>query len=268
MRKLLILMMLGIFCVSFVFAADGSGSQQVQVQSENAGEGNVIQAQNRTQEGNMVQTQTRTQAEVMTQARTQEVTQERNKLKVQSQSQECPDNCTCSGSVTKCQLQEGREMTVRAGNSGNIIIQSKGINAETKVELYQSDGKVYGVFKNNQTKNINILPDQVKDRVRAGVGVSVEDEVIELDEDGVYQIQAKKRAKLFGLFSIKERVRMEVDSETGEVMRVRNSWWGFLAKDEDDQLVGGCGTVTPGMNDECCQNQGYNSWKSGTAKCE
>ena len=209
-----------------------------------------------------------TQAKIMTQAEIQEVTQEKNKLQIQTQIQECPDSCECTGSVTKCQLQEGREMIVRAGNSGNMIIQSKGVDAETNVELYKLDGEVYGAFKNNQIRNINILPDQVKERIRARINANIEDEIIELDEEGVYQIQVRKRANFLGLFPVRERVRMEINSETGEVIRVRTSWWGFLARDEVEQLVGGCGTVTPGMNDECCQNQGYNSWNQETVECE
>jgi len=257
MKKLLVLIMLGMFLMSFAFAANDNGANHQD------------QTQVQTQDKNMAQTQTKAQAKVMTQAKIQEVTQERNKLRIHNMTPEgCPDNCTCTGSVTKCQLQEGREMTVRAGNSGNMIIQSKGINAETKVELYQSDGKVYGVFRGNQTKNINILPDQVKERIRARINANVEEEIIELDEDGVYQVQARKRAKLLGLFPVRERVKMKINSETGEVMRVRTSWWGFLARDEVEQLIGGCGTVTPGMNDECCQNQGYGLWNPETAECE
>lgn len=270
MKKLLVIIILGVFLVSFAFAANDKNNngnlQQSQVQTENTGEDSMIQTKNQIQEGEMIQTQTK--AKVMTQARIQEITQEGNKLKIQSQTQECPVDCECTGSVTKCQLQEGREMTIRAGNSGNMIIQSKGVDAETKVELYQSEGEVYGMFKNNQTKNIKIFPDQVEERVRARIKANVESEVIELDEEGVYQVQARKRAKLLGLFSVRERVRMEINSETGEVMRVRTSWWGFLARDEVEQLIGGCGTVTPGMNDECCQNQGYEFWNSETAECE
>ena len=61
---------------------------------------------------------------------------------------------------------------------------------------------------------------------------------------------------------------MQIDSETGQVIKVRNPWWGFLAKDiEEEPLVGGCGTVTPGMEDECCQNLGYDLWNEETLEC-
>jgi len=262
MKNALVFIILGMFLMSFAFAANGNGKDQTQ--TENTGEDSMMQTQTEIQEGEMLQT------------KIQEVTQEKNKLKIQTQTQdqnqtqtqECPVNCECMGSVTRCQLQEGREMTVRAGNSGNVIIQSKGVDAATNVELYQSEGQIYGAFKNNQIRNINILPDEVKERIRARINANIEGEIIELDEEGVYQVQVRKRANFLGLFPVRERVRMEINSETGEVIRVRTSWWGFLARDEIEQLIGGCGTVTPGMNDECCQNQGYEFWNSETIQCE
>lgn len=263
MKNALVFIVLGMFLMSFAFAANGNGIlQQDQTQAQN-------QDQTQTQAQDQTQTQTKIKAKIMTQAEIQELTQEKNKLKIQTQTQECPDNCTCVGSVTKCDLGDGgREMTIRAGKSGNIIVQVKGVNMSTNVELYKLDGEVYGAFKNNQIRNINILPDEVKERIRARINANIEGEIIELDEEGVYQVQVRKRANFLGLFPVRERVRMEINSETGEVIRVRTSWWGFLARDEIEQLIGGCGTVTPGMNDECCQNQGYEFWNSETVQCE
>jgi len=34
-----------------------------------------------------------------------------------------------------------------------------------------------------------------------------------------------------------------------------------------EQIVGGCGTVTPGMEDECCQNLGYERWDRNELRC-
>ena len=36
---------------------------------------------------------------------------------------------------------------------------------------------------------------------------------------------------------VKEKVRTRVSSETGEIIRERNSWWGFLARDiQEDEI--------------------------------
>ncbi len=183
---------------------------------------------------NYCQNKAQIQAKTLTKTQIQKITNAENRLRIQSQGVECPENCTCTGSVTKCQLESGREMTVRAGNSGNMIVQVKGVNASTKVTLYKSEGKVYGVFKNNETKIINVLPDEVKERIKERIRARLESHNITLDEDGIYQVQVKKQARLFGLFHVRERVRIHVDSETGNIIKTKTSWWGFLARDVEE----------------------------------
>lgn len=164
------------------------------------------------------------------------IIQDRNRLRIHvEEGESCPDKCSCEGVVVKCELENGtREMTIHAGKSGNIIVQVKGINASTNVTLYKADdGKVYAQFKNNETKEI-ILPDEIKDRIRERIKARLENESINLTEDGRYEIEARKRARLFGIFPVKERVRTQIDAETGEIIRTRTSWWGFLAKDVED----------------------------------
>jgi hypothetical protein len=167
-----------------------------------------------------------------------EIMQEKNKIKSNYLTQaECPDNCSCSGSTIKCEFENGtRVMTVTAGNSGNVLVQVKNINASTNVTLYKSEEKVYGVFKNNETHEI-ILPDEVKERIkereqnREGKRINWTDENITLNETGYYHIQAHKKARLFWLVPVKERVQYEVNSETGEITKTKTRWWGFLARD-------------------------------------
>lgn len=165
---------------------------------------------------------------------------EKNRIKFNA-TWNCPKNCTCSGSTIKCFLNGTRELTINAGNSGNIIIQIKGINATTNVTLYKSDdGKLYAVSENNETKEIKILPDEVRERIMERK--QLENENISLDENGTYRYEVQKRARLFFLFSVKEKVEARINSETGEVLELKNPWWGFLAKDEestDEDLAGG-----------------------------
>lgn len=164
-----------------------------------------------------------------------EIIRVRNRLRVHTNQSECPEDCTCAGSTTKCQFQNGtREMTVHAGSSGNIIVQVKNTNASTQVQLYKSEGKVYGVFRNNETKEI-ILPDEVEEKIRERKQKRWEEHNITLDEDGYYRVQSKKKARLFWVIPVKERVRTRLDAETGEIIRTRTSWWGFLARDVRDE---------------------------------
>jgi eight-cysteine-cluster-containing protein len=197
--------------------------------------------------------------------------EERNRLRINVQNQsECPENCTCSGSTVKCMMNRQREMTITAGKSGNVIVQMKGENMSTNVTLYKANGKIYGVFKDNETKEVKMMPDQVAEKIKERLQQREEEYNITLDENGMYEVQTKKKAKLFYLFPVKEKTQLELSSESGEIIRVRNPWWGFLAKDTEEQpLVGSsCGTVTPGYNDECCQNKGYNYWNATSSECE
>jgi len=165
-----------------------------------------------------------------------EVVTARNRMQSQYQNQsECPANCTCTGSVTTCQLQNQRRMTITAGKSGNIIVQVKGVNASTDVTLYKSDDKIYGVFKNNETREVKIFPDEIKERLRERTTERLENQTMKLDEEGIYQVQARKRTRLFGFISVQAIVQAEVDSETGEVLKIRRPWWNFLAKDETEE---------------------------------
>lgn len=167
-----------------------------------------------------------------------EIMQERNRIKPYYINQsECPDNCSCTGSIVRCEFENGtRVMIIYAGESGNFIVQIKNINASTNVTLYKADEKVYGVFEDNETHEI-ILPDEVINMIkeiekdREGRMINLSEENITLNETGYYHIDARKHARLFWIFPVKEKVGFNVNSETGEIIGIRNPWWGFLARD-------------------------------------
>lgn len=192
---------------------------------------------------------------------------ERDRIRAHLDSSEVPENCTKTGESLKCWLNGERTMTITAGKSGNTIIQVKGVNASTDVSLYKSEGKLYGVFDNN-TKRI-LSPEQVEEKVRERNQVRFEEHNITLDEDGYYRIQSEKRARLFFLFNVKERVRTQIDAGTGEIVRKRNSWWGFLARDtKSEPLLGeSCATVSSNSTDICCIRKGYDAWDADKADC-
>lgn len=147
----------------------------------------------------------------------------------------CPENCICSGSTIKCSFENGsRVMTVYAGNSGNVIVQIKDINMSTNVTLYKNEDKIYGVF--NGTEKEIILPDQARDRIQNKTKTRLYNESVNLTEEGYYQIQAKKRARLFWIIPVREHVHAEVNAETGETIKVRNPWWGWLARDFKEEV--------------------------------
>jgi hypothetical protein len=159
---------------------------------------------------------------------------EKNRIKFEDKTGvECPEECTCTGRVMKCQLASGREMIIFAGKSGNIIIQMQGVNISTNVTIYKENETIYGNFS-GKTKEIKILPDQVREKIREKIKTKLENEDIQLDENGFYRIEGKKKSRLFFIFQVKEKTQVEVNSENGEITKLKNPWWGFLAKDSKD----------------------------------
>jgi len=158
---------------------------------------------------------------------------EKNKFKFNST--EVPANCTKTGSSMKCYLNGSRIMTIYAGNSGNVIIQTKDINASTTVQLYKDEnGTLYAVTKNNKTVEVNYLPDEVKDKVKEKIKAKLHDKNMTIDENGDYEYEAEKEARFLGLFKIKEKMSWKIDAETGEVKNENAPWWGFLASDVEE----------------------------------
>ena len=146
----------------------------------------------------------------------------------------CPEECICSGATIKCMLASGREMTVHAGKSGNTIIQVKNTNMSTEVTLYKKNETIIGEFKNGE-REVKIMPDQVEEKLKERVKARLELRNITLDENGNYQVQTKKRARLFFLIPVREHVEAQIDSSTGEILKMKNPWWGFLARDVKEE---------------------------------
>ena len=162
------------------------------------------------------------------------VVREQNQLKVHATAGNCPSDCECDGSTTKCNLGEGREMTIRAGNSNNTIIQMKRVNASTNVSLYKTEGKYYGTF-GNTTKQINYLPDEVGERLRQRLNLSEGNCTMNLDENGTYQVQTQQQVKILGLFKAQQQIKANVNAFNGEISDISKPWWSFLITSTDEE---------------------------------
>ena len=100
----------------------------------------------------------------------------------------------------------------------------------TNVTLYKEDGKIFANFSGNKTKEIH-MPDEIKDMLQNRTHTRLYNESVNLTEDGYYQIEGRKRSRLFLLIPVREHTRAQIDAETGETIKIRNPWWGFLARD-------------------------------------
>lgn len=158
---------------------------------------------------------------------------ERERLEIiNTLSEGCPEECSCSGAVIKCPFEDtGRIMTIYAGKSGKVIVQVRNDEGKLEIFVYDIGGATYGYLKEDIQKEINFLPEDAFRIAKEKVEGNLEESNIQLEEDGFYNVEIKKKAKLFWIFSVKEKIRTYVDIETGEISKSKNSWWGFLARD-------------------------------------
>ena len=133
------------------------------------------------------------------------------------------------------ELRTARVMVVEAGNSGNTIVKFGDSEVRTRVQLYHHNGEVYGNFGDNETRLINILPDELQERIRERMKLRLElkNDTVEINQEGEYEFEADKEARFLGVFKVKERTRFHVNPETGEILNVNAPWWGFLANDAE-----------------------------------
>lgn len=168
---------------------------------------------------------------------------------------ECMQGCECHGAVVSCQTENGKIMTITAGNSGNVItITVNKTDANTSLPLTinkteknetkdQNKTKLEAKISNGKYSEIKIMPDTASqtaiERLKLKVCSQINNCTIELKEVGQgnqtkvhYEVQAEKEYKVLFLFKTKGKIIADIDSENGQVISVKNPWWSFLAREE------------------------------------
>ena len=86
-------------------------------------------------------------------------------------------------------------------------------------------------LSNGRNAEIKIMPETASQKAIERLGELGFNIVLkEVGNDRVaYEFSAEKEGKMFGLFKVKGKVAVEVDAETGEVIKVRRPWWAFMA---------------------------------------
>lgn len=81
-------------------------------------------------------------------------------------------------------------------------------------------------------KEVKIMPDTASTTAIEKQKLN-KDVTIELKDTGkpVYDVTGIKDSRLFGIFSKKMKVTVEVDATTGEVIKVMKPWWAWLARE-------------------------------------
>lgn len=136
------------------------------------------------------------------------------------------------------------EVKVLSDKQRELIINK--VNVKTGLNITVDESASVGqnlrvYLSNGRYAQIRVLPETASATAEARINASCESDGcdIELKEVGrnedvkvVYEVEAKKNAKLLGFIKTKMEVDVEVNAETGEVVSVKRPWWSFMAKEE------------------------------------
>jgi len=86
-------------------------------------------------------------------------------------------------------------------------------------------------LSNGRKAEIKIMPETASEKAIERLGdLGFDVSLKEVGGDKVaYELVGEKEGRMLGLFKIKGRVSIQVDAETGEVLKVGKPWWAFLA---------------------------------------
>lgn len=157
--------------------------------------------------------------------------------KIKINSTDLPEDCTETDSIITCSLN-GTTLIISPGDSNNTIIQIGDFNISINAEIYKEGDDIFAVFGNNKTIQINSLDELIRRfGNRLGAEVRGNQTTVELDEDGKYQIETTRESLILGFLPVKERIRAQVDAETGEIESLRGPWWSFFRAEGGSQEI-------------------------------
>jgi len=157
---------------------------------------------------------------------------------------ECPEECTCQGAVVTCPTENGKEMTIEAGRSGNIItITMENTSVDTELELEQEIENGIAIIKaklkNGETREIKVLPEVALEKALKklklrGCDGDCSAELKEIREELAYEIRTERHSRILWLFRKKMKVMVRVSAENGEIIDIDKPWWAFLAAEPEE----------------------------------
>ncbi len=124
---------------------------------------------------------------------------------------------------------------------GNAVANT---TLELRREEVQNRSRIRAQLSNGKNAEIKVMPDAASEKALERLRLRVCSEEngcqIELKEVGqgeeakpAYEVKARKRARVFGLFNAQMQVQARVNAENGEVMSSKKPWWAFLATEPE-----------------------------------
>lgn len=141
----------------------------------------------------------------------------------------------------------GEDMQIQTGTQTRLRVRD--VEAHSSLEIIpvqeQNRTRLKVKLSNGNEAEIKIMPNTASEtalnRLRLKVCSQENNCSIELKEVGtgtqtkaVYQLQAERQSKVFGLFRAKMQVQAQVNAENGEIVRTNKPWWSFIASEQQE----------------------------------
>jgi len=139
------------------------------------------------------------------------------------------------------------EPLVISANVGAIKqIQIRNITLHTELNVTENQLRQKNEFNirlsNGRNTAVKIMPETASQtaiqRLRLRVCNESNNCTIELKEVGegnqtraIYEVKARKKVKILGIFDAEMDVEAEIETENGEIVSERQPWWAFFALD-------------------------------------
>ncbi len=109
--------------------------------------------------------------------------------------------------------------------------------SEVKLKISKDSWKIKAELSNGEKEEIKIMPN-VASKI-ALAKLKTKNQFLELKEVGkgddariIYLAEANKTARVLGMFKAKYKLKIEIDSENGKILKKHLPWWYFLVSDE------------------------------------
>lgn len=106
--------------------------------------------------------------------------------------------------------------------------------------LSQEGDRLQATMSNGMKSEIKVMPDRANERALERLQLKNKNSTIELKEVGAgnatrmaYGVTTKAKAKAFWFFDTEVDAEVEIDAETGEIIKVNKPWWAKLEMSED-----------------------------------
>lgn len=114
-------------------------------------------------------------------------------------------------------------------NAGNLVLNSNGVVANTRLPLELDTTGVY-VKIGDTKKELKVMPDMLPKTKTVNIKRI---ELKSIEQEPVYEVKATREGRVLGLFPVSMDVEMQVNANSGEMELTKKPWWSVLCSGGD-----------------------------------